>query len=94
MARENIVLHKGNEYTFTTNNVGKYRLIATKPNTDYNNKENVFIDKTIEIILPTSDEDIDIIGTTTEPFISGTDLQLTDVKMNMNGPTHMSITVK
>ena len=90
MARENITLHHRDEYTFTTNNVGKYRLIATKPNTDYNNKENVFTDKTIEIILPTSDEDIDIIGTTTEPFISGTDLQYFSVLYKYTGNSEYS----
>lgn len=75
MARENITLHHSDEYTFTTNNVGKYRLIATKPNTDYNNKENVFIDKTIEVILPTSDENIDISNTTSSSaFLTGTDV--------------------
>lgn len=75
MARENITLHHSDKHTFTTNNVGKYRLIATKPNTDYNNKENVFIDKTIEVILPTSDENIDISNTTTSSaFLTGTDI--------------------
>lgn len=90
MARENITLHHRDEYTFTTNNVGKYRLIATKPNADYNNKENVFIDKIIEVILPTSDEDIDIIGTTTEPFISGTDLQYFSVLYKYTGSSEYS----
>lgn len=75
MARENITLHHSDKHTFTTNNVGKYRLIATKPNTDYNNKENVFTDKTIEVILPTSDENIDISNTTTSSaFLTGTDI--------------------
>lgn len=75
MARENITLHHSDGHTFITGNVGKYRLIATKPNTDYNNKENVFTDKIIEVIHPTSNEDISISGTTTSSaFLTGTDV--------------------
>ena len=73
MARENITLHHSDEYTFTTGNVGKYRLIATKPNTDYNNKENVFTNKIIEVIDPSDIGSIASGGDVISGFVAGED---------------------
>lgn len=75
MARENIVLHKGNEYTFGRENIGKYKIVAHIPGSDYTKKENIFADKTVEVILPTSNENIEISNSNASSrFLLGTDI--------------------
>ena len=91
MARENIVLHKGNEYTFGRENIGKYKIVAHIPNSDCTNKENVFTSKTIEVILPTSDTNIDIMGTTNTTFLLGTDIQYFSILYKYTGNSEYDI---
>lgn len=75
MTRENIILHKGEECTFTQENIGKYKVVAHIPGSDYTIKENVFADKTVEVILPTSDENIEISNSNASSrFLLGTDI--------------------
>lgn len=73
MARENIVLHKGNEYTFGQENIGKYKIVAHIPGLDYTKKENIFTDKIIEVINPSDIGDIVSGGNIISGFVAGED---------------------
>lgn len=73
MARENIVLQKGDEHTFTQENIGKYKIVAHIPDSNYTDKTKIFTERIIEVINPTPIGNMTIGGDINNRFLTGTD---------------------
>lgn len=73
--RENIVLPKGQEHTFTQENIGKYKIVAHRGGTAGSEKEEIYAIREIRIIDPTPIGNITPSTTPASAFITGTDTQ-------------------